>query len=295
MYEQSIRDLSSLFKGKREKAIQYLRGKVMRNPRGVVENFMKYADEKAWSYAGQNFSANNNGVLLTILANRLSPQLERILGSIGYAAYIPKLKEFWKLYDEVDGYRKRGIGVDKRKYYFLLKGGKVEDALKGIREEAERGRDPAIKQSGSDMYSQSASAAQRSYSEVSNAQKAAPTTIVETENRKLENGSKRVMRKNGLDALRTRLLFWNMTEIFTKVFHSWIWSVHGFEAGNEAYFVVNEGEHIYDERGKEIFIKELYEKSRNKVYTGSFSEEEDAESVYGFNARGGELHLSGKK
>ena len=66
MYESYIRDLSSFLRSK--KALQYLVNAVKKDPEGVVNDFLKYANEKAWSYAGQIFGANKKGALGAIAA-----------------------------------------------------------------------------------------------------------------------------------------------------------------------------------------------------------------------------------
>ena len=141
MYEQAIRDLGSIFKGKRDKAYNHLIASVKRDPKGVVEDFIKFADSKAWSYAPYIFSANKSGVFHAVLGRRLESGEMKILQIIGYSSYIPSLQKFWNLYDEIEGYKREGIGVDARRYYSLLAKGKVKEALEGIRKEAEKGRE----------------------------------------------------------------------------------------------------------------------------------------------------------
>ncbi len=141
MYEQAIRDLSPLLRGKRENALRYLRSVVMNDPDGVVRDFLKYANSKAWNYASQIFRANPRGVFLAIAKRRIGAGDERILQLIGYSSYIPQLREFWNLYDEVENYRMEGIGVSTDRFYRLLINEKVKEALEGIRKEAEKGRE----------------------------------------------------------------------------------------------------------------------------------------------------------
>ncbi len=141
MYEQAIKELSSLLKGKRERAYNYLLATVRTDPKGVLDDFLRYADQKAWSYARGIFSANREGVFRAILARRIGKREEWILQMLGYSPYIPSLREFWRLYDEVSGYKMEGLGVIPDKYYSLLKNGKIKSAIEGIRKEAVKGRE----------------------------------------------------------------------------------------------------------------------------------------------------------
>jgi hypothetical protein len=83
MYENNINNLTALFKGKREKAKQYLIDTIKKDPYNLTKELLN-APEKAWPYVSEIIKSNPKGVFLAILRLPPDERTERFLKEIGY-------------------------------------------------------------------------------------------------------------------------------------------------------------------------------------------------------------------
>jgi len=140
MYESYINDLTALFKGKREKARDYLITAVQNDPYNLVPELLK-APEKAWPYISEIIKANPNGVLLAILNLQPDERTEKFLSEVGYGNYIPIIREFHGVMAQVQGYGKEGIPLDWNTVYSNYLSGNVGKAVQDMKGLAMRGKE----------------------------------------------------------------------------------------------------------------------------------------------------------
>ncbi len=125
---------------KKKDSVEKLAKAVITDPGGVLRDFMGYICDKKWDMAYKFLNTNPGGILKVILKRRILPAEEKVLRIIGYASYIPKLRKFWNAYDRLELLMNEGVDVSGEHAYSILISGKIDDALKAIYQELERGK-----------------------------------------------------------------------------------------------------------------------------------------------------------